>query len=663
MRVTSSVISERTPFNQSSDHFASREQGWTIDQSSRLFDLPLWGEPYFSINQQGHITVHPKGDKDQSLDLFSLVNDMEGRNLNLPLLIRFDDILQDRIEHLHQAFEKAISKYNYSAKFQGVFPVKCNHQRYVVEEVVSCGKRWNFGLEAGSKPELLIALSLVEDPNSLLICNGYKDQRYIETAILARHLGRKPVVVIEQCDEVERIISASSQLGAAPLIGIRAKLTSRSSGRWEQSVGETSKFGLSIPDILETVDSLKKANLLGELKLLHFHLGSQINDIAVLKDALQEAGQIYVELSRLGAPMGYLDVGGGLGIDYDGSNSATEASTNYSLQNYANDVVATIGECCAANSINSPILITESGRAISSHFSVLVFNILSSSAVSDLIPEVADNEPLIIRNLRETLSSISLLPNVSGVESSYLQEAWNDALKFKDDVLNAFRLGYLGLTDRAKAEQLTWACARTILQKIPRHKNISAEMKCLRSALASTYFANFSVFRSAPDTWAIDQLFPLMPIHRLDEEPTQLGHFVDLTCDSDGKISSFVNYGESKHLLELHSLNEGEPYMIGMFLGGAYQEVMGNFHNLFGTTNAVHIRLSNDGGYHVDHVVRANTKSEVLSAMEHDPEQLLERLRVASEAAIKRGNLKISDARLLMEHIEMSLRQSTYLHQ
>ncbi len=637
-------------------------QPWSVNDSSQLYGLGLWGEPYFSINSLGHISVHPKGADGGTLDLMNLVEEMEFRNLGLPLLIRFDDILEDRLERLHLAFDKAISQYKYSGNFQAVFPVKCNQQRHVVEELVSCGRRWHFGLEAGSKAELLIALSLIEDPEALLICNGYKDQRYIETAILARQLGRQPVVVIEQPDEVERIIVASRELGAAPLIGIRAKLASRSSGRWGRSVGETAKFGLSIPDIFSTVEALRKSDLLNELQVLHFHIGSQINDIAVLKDALQEAGQIYVELSRLGAPMGYLDVGGGLGIDYDGSRTATSASTNYSLQNYANDVVATVGECCNSHSIKAPILISESGRAIASHFSVLVFNVLGVGAVSTETPEISNDEPLVVTNLRETLERIELSSKSAVIDSSFLQEAWNDSLKFKDDALTAFRLGYLGLVERAKAEQLTWACARALIQCLPDDKSISEELKELRSVLASTYYANFSIFRSAPDTWAIEQLFPVMPIHRLNEEPTQLGRFADLTCDSDGKLERFINHGEVKPLLELHPLNDGEEYIIGMFLGGAYQEVMGNLHNLFGSTNSVHIRMTNTKNYQVDHVVRANNNSEVLEAMEHDPEQLLERLRIASETAIQRGSLKIKGARLLMDHIEASLRQSTYLN-
>jgi arginine decarboxylase len=552
-----------------------------------------------------------------------------------------------------------------------VFPVKCNQQRHVVEQLAESGRRWHFGLEAGSKAELLIALSLVDDPEALLICNGYKDQRYIETAILARRLGRQPVVVIEQADEVERIIRASRELGAAPFIGIRAKLSSRSTGRWGSSVGEKAKFGLAIPEVLATVEALRAAGLLADLRLLHFHVGSQINDIAVLKDALQEAGQIYVELTKLGAPMGFLDVGGGLGIDYDGSRTATAASTNYSLQNYANDVVATVRECCEPHGVTVPTLVSESGRAIASHFSVLVFDVLGcggvlgSDGTAGAIPPAADGEPLVVRNLRDTLAGITSSDNRP--DTSRLQEAWNDAIKFKDDALAAFRLGYLSLPQRALAEQLTWACAEAIVARLPAGAGGSSggpipdDLRALAAALAGTYYANLSVFRSAPDTWAIEQLFPLMPIHRLDEQPTRLGHFADLTCDSDGKLARFIGDGQAKPLLELHALREGEPYWIGMFLGGAYQEVMGNLHNLFGSTNAVHIRLADGGGYRVDHVVRGNTNAEVLEAMEHDPELLLERLRVASEGAIQRGDLAISDARRLMAHLETSLGQSTYL--
>ncbi len=641
---------------------------WSVADSSRLYGLEAWGDPYFTVSARGHVIVQPRGERGGSLDLVELVQELRGRSLSLPLLIRFDDILEDRLERLHGAFERAIAQYDYAGRYQGVFPVKCNQQRHVVEQLVESGRQWHFGLEAGSKAELLIALSLVNDPQALLICNGYKDQRYIETAILARRLGRQPVVVIEQADEVERIISASRDLGAAPLIGIRAKLATRSTGRWGSSVGEKAKFGLSVPDLLATVEALRAAGLLGELRLLHFHVGSQINDIAVLKDALQEAGQIYAALTRLGAPMGYLDVGGGLGVDYDGSRTATAASKNYSLQNYANDVVATVRECCDSAGIAVPTLVSESGRALASHFSVLVFDVLGASGLPGAVPAASGEEALILRNLRDTHAGIEAVaaadPAAIALALERLQEAWNDALKFKDDAMAAFRLGYLGLPERGLAEQLTWACCQAIAERLallPPETPIPQELRTLPAALASTYYANLSVFRSAPDTWAIDQLFPVMPLQRLNERPGRLGSFADLTCDSDGKLARFIDRGQVKTLLELHPLRTGEPYWIGLFLAGAYQEVMGNLHNLFGSTDAVHIRLAPGGGYRVDHVVRGDTNAEVLQAMEHDPQLLLERLRMASETAIAQGQLGIGDARRLMDHLETSLRQTTYL--
>ena len=638
---------------------AEVDRSWSVSRSADLYGLEQWGEPYFSINSRGHVVVQPRGDRGGSLDLVDLVEGLAARDLHPPLLIRFEDILEDRLERLHAAFDRAISLYDYDGRYQGVFPIKCNQQRHVVEHLVESGQRWSFGLEAGSKAELLIALSLIKDQQALLICNGYKDRRYIETAILARRLGHQPIVVIEQADEIQRIIQASQELGASPYIGIRAKLSSRSTGRWGSSVGSRAKFGLDLNEMLQTVRALEEAGLLGDLRLLHFHIGSQINDIAVLKDALQEAGQIYVELTRLGAPMGFLDVGGGLGIDYDGSRTASAASTNYSLQNYANDVVATIRECCVPLGVQVPTLVSESGRALASHFSVLVFNVLGSSRAPDGEPQPEDDEPLPVANLRETLQRIRQLDST---ELSLLQEAWNDAIKFRDDALTAFRLGYLRLNQRAMAEQLSWTCAKEISARLPTDKPIHDDLRGLQGALAWTYYANLSVFRSAPDTWAINQLFPVMPIHRLQECPSELGQFADLTCDSDGKLARFIDRGTEKSLLELHPLRDGEPYWVGMFLGGAYQEVMGNLHNLFGSTNAVHVRLNPRGsGYLLDHVLKGDTNADVLEEMQHDPDLIVERLRQASETAIQQGTLQIDEARLLMSHLKASLDQTTYL--
>ena len=424
------------------------------------------------------------------------------------------------------------------------------------------------------------------------------------------------------------------------------------------SVGARAKFGLDLSEMLQTVQELENAGLLQDLRLLHFHIGSQINDIGVLKDALQEAGQIYVELTRLGAPMGYLDVGGGLGIDYDGSRTTTSASTNYSLQNCQRCGGHGSG-MLRGQQVPVPTLVSESGRAIASHFSLLIFNVLGCGQPPVGEPPVAEDDPLPVRNLRDTLGQVR---DLQTDESSRLQEAWNDAIKFRDDALAAFRLGYIRLSERAKAEQLAWTCAKEISQRLPVHEPIHDDLRGLQRALACTYYANLSVFRSAPDTWAIEQLFPVMPIHRLEEEPTELGHFADLTCDSDGKLARFINAGQTKSLLELHTLREGEPYLIGMFLGGAYQEVMGNLHNLFGSTNAVHIRLNPGGrGYVLDHVLKGNTNADVLEMMQHNPELLIERLRLGSEEAIRRGTLQIEDAQLLMSHLKTSLNQITYL--
>ncbi len=627
------------------------ETTWTAAESSRLYGLEHWGQPYFSINERGHVIVQPRAEWGGCLDLVSLVQDLQARNLSLPLIIRFDDILEDRLTKLHGAFERAMAQYSYEGKYQGVFPIKCHQQRHVVEHLVRVGRRWNFGLEAGSKAELLVALALLDDPDALLICNGYKDNRYLETAILARRLGRRPLAVIEQPHEVHDLIACSQRLGMTPLMGVRAKLSVPSMGRWGTSSGDGSKFGLSAPQLLVTINTLQEAGLLEDLRLLHMHIGSQISDIAVLKEALQEVGQLYVQLVAMGAPMGYLDVGGGLGVDYDGSRTATTASTNYSLQNYANDVVATIQECCQPHGVPMPTLVSESGRAIASHFSVLVFDVLSTGTVNGVIPPQQEEEPLLVRNLRALLDTIS---------PDNLQEAWHDALKFKDDALSAFRLGYLSLIDRSKAEQLYWACCCTIAEHLSRQP-IPADLQPLATALAATYYGNFSIFRSAPDTWAIDQLFPVMPIHRLHEPPQALGTLADLTCDSDGKLNNFIGSGGHKSLLELHHLQPGEPYWLGLFLGGAYQEIMGNLHNLFGRTNAVHIRLAPQGGYRVEQVVRGNTTSDVLRALDHDPQALVERLRQDSEAAIAAGNLTIPEAHRLITHVEESLRQTTYL--
>jgi arginine decarboxylase len=625
---------------------------WTVEDSEALYQIRGWGEPYFSVNEAGHVIVAPKGDRGGSLDLYDLVNALKQRNIPLPLLIRFADILEDRIERLNACFAKAIARYNYPGVYRGVFPVKCNQHRHLVEDLVKFGKSHQFGLEAGSKPELMITLAMLDTPGALLICNGYKDREYIEAAILAQRLGQKCIIVLEQVEEVDLVIEASRKLGIAPIVGLRAKLTAKGEGRWGTSAGERAKFGLTIPEIIQAVDKFKAVDLLNSIQLLHFHIGSQISSIGVIKDALKEASQIYVELVSLGAPMGYLDVGGGLAVDYDGSKTNFSASKNYNMQNYANDVVAQVKDACTIAKIAVPTLISESGRAIASHQSVLVFDIVGTSEVVLEAPEPPHpDDSLTIQNLYETYQSISV--------DNY-QEAYNDAIGFKDEAINRFTLGYLSLTDRARAEQLYWACCHKIMDIACQQKYVPDDLESLEHNMAAIYYANLSVFQSAPDIWGIDQLFPVLPIHRLKEEPTRKATLADLTCDSDGKIDRFIDLKDVKTLLELHAIKAGEPYYLGMFLNGAYQEIMGNLHNLFGNTNTVHIRLT-PKGYKIEHVVRGDTVREVLGYVQYDADDLLENIRNQSELALQEGKITIAESQLLLKNYEKSLGSYTYL--
>ncbi len=625
---------------------------WTIEVSEELYRINGWGEPYFSINAAGHVTVSPKADRGGSLDLFELVNALKQRNLDLPLLIRFSDILEDRIERLNACFAKAIARYSYTGTYQGVFPVKCNQHRHLVEDLVRFGKPHQFGLEAGSKPELLIALSLLDTPGALLICNGYKDREYVETAILAQRLGKLPIIVLEQVEEVPLVIAASRKLKIEPIVGVRAKLSSKGVGRWGCSTGDRAKFGLTIPEILDAVEQLREAGLLHCLQLLHFHIGSQISAISVIKDAIREASQIYVQLAKLGADMRYLDVGGGLGVDYDGSKTNFHASKNYNMQNYANDIVAEVKEACEGQLLTVPILISESGRAIASHQSVLIFDVLGISEVPSAIPEPAqEDDHLIVRNLYETYQSIN--------EENY-QEAYHDATQFKEEAVSLFVFGYLSLRDRAKAERLYWTCCRKIQQIVRQQDYVPDDLEDLEKIMASIYYVNLSVFQSVPDSWAIDQLFPIMPIHRLDEEPTERATLADLTCDSDGKIDQFIDLRDVKSVLELHRLNPEEPYYLGLFLGGAYQEIMGNLHNLFGDTNAIHIKLT-PKGYEIEHVVKGDTMTEVLSYVQYNSEDLVENIRRQTEQALQDHHITLQESQLLLSNYERSLSRYTYL--
>ncbi|MEO1761862.1 MAG: biosynthetic arginine decarboxylase [Cyanobacteria bacterium J06629_18] len=649
-------IASKNPRNQKlllpSTITDSPESNWTIEDSEALYRIEGWGQPYFSINAAGHVTVSPKGERGGSLDLYELVKALKLRNLGLPLLIRFSDILEDRIERLNACFAKAIARYNYDGVYQGVFPVKCNQQRHLIEDLVRFGKPHQFGLEAGSKPELMIALALLDTPGALLICNGYKDREYIETAMLTQRLGQTPILVLEQIEEVDLVIEVSQQLEIQPILGIRAKLSTQGMGRWGTSSGDRAKFGLNIPEIIRAVDKLRDADLLDSLQLLHFHVGSQISAINVIKDAIQEASRIYVELASLGANMKYLDVGGGLGVDYDGSQTNFYASKNYNMQNYANDIVAELKDACREQDIPVPTLISESGRAVASHQSVLIFDVLSTSEVPHEPPEaVQEGESHLIGYLWETYQSIN--------KENY-QELYHDAAQFKEEAISRFNLGILSLRERAKAEQLYWACCYKILNITKQAEYVPDDMEDLELIMSSIYYVNLSVFQSAPDCWAIDQLFPIMPIHRLDKEPTRKGILADLTCDSDGKIDSFIDLRDVKSILELHSFKAGEPYYLGMFLNGAYQEIMGNLHNLFGDTNTVHIQLT-PKGYQIKHVVKGDTMSEVVGYVQYDVEDMVERIRQRCEEALEQNQITIAQSQRLLQTYEQSLSRYTYL--
>lgn len=655
LNLSQEELSEIKPRTEDNKKTAS---SWKIEDSENLYRIQGWGEPYFSIDAAGHIIVSPQGNRGGSLDLFDLVESLRKRNIGLPLLIRFSDILADRIERLNACFAKAIARYNYPNIYRGVFPIKCNQHRHLVEALVKYGRPYQFGLEAGSKPELIIALAALEttadgldDSQALLICNGYKDREYVDTALLAKKLGQKTIIVIEQLEEVYLVIESSRKLKIEPILGVRAKLSSKGVGRWGNSTGDRAKFGLTIPEILEVVKQLEAAGMLNSLQLLHFHIGSQISAIGTIKEAIREAAQIYGELAKLGANMQYLDVGGGLAVDYDGSKTNFYASKNYNMQNYANDIVAEVKEACEERQIAAPILVSESGRAIASHQSVLIFDVLGTSDIVPVLPEIVAKEHQIVRNLWETYSSIDV--------DNY-QEAYNDAIQFKEEAISLFCFGYLSLADRAKAEKLYWACCGKILEIVRRQEYVPDDLEDLEKIMASIYYANLSVFQSAPDSWAIDQLFPIVPIHRLDEEPTQRGILADITCDSDGKIDRFIDLRDVKNVLELHPLQENQPYYLGMFLVGAYQEIMGNLHNLFGDTNVVHIQMT-PKGYEIQYLVKGDTVNEVLSYVQYNGEDLVEKIRRRSEKALQENRITLEEAQLLLQNYEKSLRSYTYL--
>jgi arginine decarboxylase len=627
-------------------------RAWTTEDSAALYNVAGWSSGYFRINDAGHVEVTPSGPKGPSLDLHDLVLDLQRRGLNMPILMRFSDILDSRIRTLFGCFENAIREYGYQGRYRGVYPIKVNQQHQVVEELVRFGSHFGLGLEAGSKPELLAGLALLDNPDSLFVLNGYKDIEYMETALLSQKLGRYPIVVIDRYRELDLLLRTARRLGIRPHIGVRAKLTTKGAGKWIESTGDRSKFGLTASEIIRLVDKLRDEQMLDCLELLHFHIGSQITAVRAVKDAMREAGRIYVELAKVGTGLRFLDAGGGLGVDYDGSSTNWPSSVNYTMQEYANDIVAAIQEACETAGVPHPDIITESGRGLVAHHSVLVFNILDVNEVlaGQAPPRVDKKDPPVIQQLVETWRSIT---------RKNFQESYHDALQLKEEAINLFNVGLLDLRGRASVEQLFWGCCEAIVKIIRELDYVPDDLEGLEKGLTDTYYGNFSVFQSVPDHWAVRQLFPTLPLHRLEERPTRRGVIADLTCDSDGKMDRFIDLRDVKNSLDLHTF-DGRPYYLGVFLVGAYQEILGDMHNLFGDTNAVHIALG-DGSYRIDHVVEGDSVTEVLGYVQYEKHQLVKRMRQANEEALRRGLLTFEESALLMRRYDEGLSGYTYL--
>jgi arginine decarboxylase len=627
---------------------------WTTTDAAELYDVASWGKGYFSVGENGNLVVHPTKELDRKIDLKQLVDSLQWRGISLPILIRFGDIIKHRLGEIHQAFDTSIKEHGYKAGYCCVYPIKVNQQRQVVEEVFRHGREYRFGLEAGSKPELLAVLAIA-DNETPIICNGFKDDEYIEMVMLAKKIGRKITPVVEKFTELELIAKHAEKVGVKPTIGIRVKLASRGSGRWKSSGGYRSKFGLTVTEALKAVEFLKERGMEGSLELLHFHLGSQITNIRQVKAAVTEAARIYVDLKKMGTGLVSLDVGGGLGIDYDGSQTDFESSVNYTLEEYARDVVYHIQSICDEAEVPHPTIITESGRAVAAYHSLLVFNVLGVSGFGeeDLPATVPEDAEQALIDLFETHKSLT---------KKNLLETYHDAQQALDSALNLFSLGYLPLEQRSLAENLYWAICRKILRMAKDLDFFPEELEGLDGMLSDTYFCNFSLFQSMPDSWAVKQLFPIMPIHRLDEKPTRSAVLGDISCDSDGKVDAFIDRRDVKKTLPLHTLNEN-TYVLGAFLLGAYQEILGDLHNLLGDTNAVHVSLDAHGEVVLDTVVQGDTVREVLKYVQFNAQALLDEFRKDVEVAVREQRIGYEESGRLLKFYEEGLQGYTYLEQ
>ncbi|HVJ83669.1 MAG TPA: biosynthetic arginine decarboxylase [Planctomycetia bacterium] len=628
---------------------------WTIGKAEDLYAIRNWGKGFFRINAEGRVSVHPDRDPNRGLDLYELVQTIRERGFHPPLLFRFPGILESRFRDLSTSFSDAMREANYKGRYRCVFPIKVNQQRHFVQDVVSLGAKFGYGVEAGSKPEVLAVLAMADDEQTPIVCNGFKDEEYLETVVLAQKLGKNIIPIIEKFSELGSLIEIGARHGVRPRLGVRFKLATRGSGKWQESSGQGSKFGLDVAELLKVLEVLEEHQLADRLKLLHFHMGSQITNIRNIKEAVNEAARVYVELSTAGAGLEMLDVGGGLGIDYDGSQTNYGSSMNYTLDEYARDVVFGVQTVCDRAGVAHPTIITESGRAVAAFNSVLVFNVLGNAEVPNgqiPPPQRRSEMPVPIANLYDTLGELS---------SKNILEMFHDAVKNRDDALNLFNLGYMSLAQRSLAERLFWNICREIKRAAAKHELVHEDLECLEPMLADTYFCNYSVFQSMPDSWAVDQLFPIMPIHRLSERPERRGTLADMTCDSDGKVDRFIDARDVKPVLELHQLEPNADYYLGAFLVGAYQEILGDLHNLFGDTHAVHVSLDDDGKPVIDCIVEGDTVREVLSYVQFQPEELAQRLKRQVQAAQDADRVTPEEAKQLMAFYEAGLDGYTYL--
>jgi arginine decarboxylase len=626
---------------------------WRIEDSAELYNITGWGINYFSINDKGHVVVTPKKNGVE-VDLKELVEELQLRDVSAPMLIRFPDILDSRIEKMASCFKIASEEYLYKAQNFIIYPIKVNQMRPVVEEIVGHGKKFNIGLEAGSKPELHAVIAINTDNDSLIICNGYKDEAYIELALLAQKMGRRIFLVVEKLSELKLIIKIAKQFKIKPNLGIRIKLASSGSGKWEDSGGDVSKFGLTSSELLEALDILERNKMKDCLHLVHFHIGSQVNKIRRIKIAIREASQFYVQLHLNGYKISFVDIGGGLGVDYDGTRSSnSESSVNYSIQEYVNDVISTMVDVSDKNNLPHPNVITESGRSLTAHHSVLVFEVLEATTLP-----VWEEDEEVNPDDHELLKELFSLWNA--LNQTRMHETWHDAQQIREEALDRFSLGLLDLKTRAKIERLFWSIAREIHQMTNGMKHVSEELLLLPKLLSDKYFCNFSLFQSLPDSWAIDQIFPIIPIQRLDEKPDRSATLQDITCDSDGKIDNFISTRNLSYYLPVHSLKSKEPYYIGVFLVGAYQEILGDLHNLFGDTNAVHVSVD-EKGYSIDQIIDGETVAEVLEYVQYNPKKLVRTVETWVMSSVKSGIITAEEGKEFLSNYRSGLYGYTYL--